>query len=273
MLERMTYQNHLNEIVEIGSGGIFANENDLRDFAWSVTSKNDRITSVRKGIVKKTIPLIIFCNSEKAGIAIRNQIFEVMEKDILAMKHGKLIVGDYYMKCFVTGSKKSEYLQSKRMLKIALTVETDLPAWIRETTTVFNTNLKNANPYLDYPQDMPYDFMNELSIGNINNRGFVPAEFRIVIYGHVNNPTLYISGNEYTVNTEVGTGEYLTIDSMNKTIFLTKFNGQQKNCFNARGRDSYIFEKIPEGSSVVATSEDFSFDITLLEERSEPKWI
>lgn len=273
MLEKIMYRNHINEVVEIGQNVIFVNESDLHDFAWSITKRNDRISAFNKGVVKKTIPLQIVCASEEEGIQIRNRIFEVMEKDVLAMKHGKIIIGNYYLRCFVTASKKSNYLMSKGLLTVKLTVQTDFPEWIKETTTAFNTNAENASEFLDYLFDYPHDYTNELSGGSINNTGFVPSAFRIVIYGFVTNPTMYIAGHEYSVNVEVGTGEYLTIDSGNKTIVLTKYNGEKVNCFNMRNKDSYIFEKIPEGEHIVTTSESFSFDITLLEERSEPKWI
>lgn len=272
MLEKITYRNHINEVVEIGKNGIFVNESDLHDFSWSVTKRNDRISAFNKGVVKKTIPLQIVCDSEEEGIQIRNRIFEVMEKDVLAMKHGRIIIGNYYLRCFVTASKKSDYLKSKGLLTVKLTVQTDFPEWIRETTTVFNTKSGNISGFLDFPYDYSYDFKNELASGSINNTGFVASHFKMIIYGFVTNPTLYIGGHEYTVNVEVGTGEYLTIDSMNKTIVLTKYNGEQVNCFNARNKDSYIFEKIPAGSSVIMTSGQISFDITLFEERSEPKW-
>jgi phage-related protein len=195
-----------------------------------------------------------------------------MEKDVLAKKHGKIIIGNYYLRCFVTGSAKSGYSYSKGYMTLKLTVQTDFPEWVKETTTAFNTNAGNASEFLDFLFDYPHDYTNELSSGSINNTSFVPSAFRITVYGFVTNPTLYINGHEYSVNVEVGTGEYLTIDSVKKTIILTKSNGEQVNCFNLRNKDSYIFEKIPEGDHVVTTSESFSFDITLLEERGEPKW-
>ena len=42
--------------------------------------------------------------------------------------------------------------------------------------------------------------------------------------------------------------------------------------FSDRNRDDYIFEKIPSGSNDVSWDGAFGFDVTLLEERSEPKW-
>jgi hypothetical protein len=83
---------------------------------------------------------------------------------------------------------------------------------------------------------------------------------------------VYVSGHLYQVNCDVGVGEYLTIDSVSKKIFLTANDGSTTNVFNMRNRDSYIFEKVPPGINSVILEGDFGVDIILLEERSEPKW-
>ena len=275
MLEKFKYTNHVGETLEFGVGSLFANENELRNFSWSVNSKNDRISGFTKGIVPKTIPIVLKCQSAEEGVALKNRIFEVFEKDVLAMQHGKIAIGDYYLKCFVTDSSKSSYLINKGLLMLEITVQTDFPEWIKETTTAFrhNDDEEAENGFLDFAFDFPFDFKNGLSTGFLNNTNFVASNFRIVIYGEVSNPTLFIGGHEYSVNVDVAKGEFLTIDSVNKTVILTKNNGQKVNCFNARNKDSYIFEKIPSGEVAInSTNEGISFDITLLEERSEPKW-
>lgn len=273
MLERLVYKNHMNETLEFGNFPLFINSNDLRDFAWDVTSKNDKISAFTKGIVSKTIPIIIKCQSETEGYAQRNRIFEVCEKDVLAEKHGKIIIGDYYLKCYITGSKKTEYLVNKGYMLVSLTVQTDYPQWVKETTTIYGRYTGSTEKYLDYPFDYVFDYKNTLPSGLIFNPGFVASNFRMVIYGYVSNPILYIGGHKYAVNVDIEAGEYLTIDSVNKTIVLTKIDGEQVNCFNNRDRDSYIFEKIPAGESVFTSPNgDLYMDVTLLDERSEPKW-
>ncbi len=274
MLESFKYINHVGETLEFGVGSLFANENNLRDFSWSVNSKNDKISGFNKGIVTKTIPIIMKCQSEKDGVALKNRIFEVFEKDVLAMQHGKIVIGDYYLRCFVTDSAKSSYLINKGLMMLEITAQTDFPEWIKETTTTFQLNFtEEAEAFLDFPYDSPYDFKNGLSTGVLNNTNFVASNFRIAIYGEVSKPTLFIGGHEYSVAVDVAKGEFLTIDSANKTIILTKQNGRQVNCFNSRNKDSYIFEKIPSGTIAINSSnEGISFAVTLLEERSEPKW-
>ena len=273
MLEKIIYRNHINETLEFGNFPLFVNANDLRDFAWDITSKNDKISTFKKGIVSKTMPVIILCSSEEEGIATRNKIFEVFEKDILAHQHGKMFIGDYYLKCYVTGIQKTEYLNNKKYMRIELTVQTDYPEWIKETMISFSQYSEGTAEYLDFPFGYSMDYANELVNGVIKNLGFVASNFKLTIYGAISNPTIYIAGHEYSVDIDVEAGEYLTIDSVEKTIILTRKNGEKVNCFNKRNRNSYIFEKIPAGENVYSSPhESIYFDITLLDERGEPKW-
>ena len=158
-------------------------------------------------------------------------------------------------------------------VELGITIETDLPEWVKETTILFRANASGGASFLDFPYDFPYDFKNDLVSGEVVNTNFVASNFRMTIYGACINPTVHIGGHEYSVDVDIGNGEFLTINSVEKTIVLTKVNGEKVNCFNKRNKDSYIFEKIPTGTNITtAPNEGISFDITLLEERSEPKW-
>ncbi len=276
MLEKFIYINSFNETLDFGKDRIFANENDLRDFAWGITTKNNRISGFKKGIVQKTIPVLLKCDTEEEGIQLRNMLFEVFEKDVLSKQHGKIKIGDYYLRCYITGSKKAEYLLSRKYMKVTLTVQTDFPEWIKETTTNHIMIEDETGDFLDFPYDFQFDFKNSNFKTSVDNSGFVPCDFIMTIHGEyeVENPTLYIGDHKYSVNVTVAEHEYLTIDSVHKTIVLHKSNGKQVNCFSNRSRDSYIFEKIPAGTNnVSSTNRNIKFNITLLEERSEPKWI
>ena len=275
MIEKFKYINHLGESLEFGTGSLFANENKLRDYEWDAESKNDKISGFKKKKVSKSFSAFVKCSTAEEGIKMRNEIFEVAEKDILANKAGKIVIGDYYLKCFITGISKSEYLISNQYMEFDLKIQTDSPGWIKETAYLFRMGKAgDGEEYLDFSYDTPFDYKSSLAIKELNNDNFIDSDFRIVIYGAVVNPLIRIGNHEYSVKVDVGTNEYLTIDSINKSIYLTRNNGEQINCFNNRNKDVYIFEKIPPGVSVVASeNEGLKFDITLLEERSEPKWI
>lgn len=272
-VEKVKYINHLNEVLEFGTGGLYVNKNELHDFVWSVVSKNDRISGFKKGVVSKTIPFIVACQTEEEGIRMRNRLFEVCEKDVLAQKHGRFVIGDYYMRCFVIQSKKKSYLDSKQSMTIQAKISTDFPYWVKETITTFGYGKGKQGTNMDYSRDYPSDYTSNLLGQELNNTGFVPVNFRMNIYGPCENPKVTIAGHEYEVFTAFESNEFMTIDSINKTILLTHTDGTKENCFNLRNKGSYIFEKIPVGVNTVAANSDFKFDITLLEERGEPKWI
>ena len=272
MLEQFKYINHMNESLDFGKGHLFVNENDLRDFTWEVTSRNDRISGFKRGIVSKTIPIIIKCKNAEEGYALRNQLFEVCEKDVLAVKHGKIIIGEYFMKCFVVESKKAEYLIHGSYMRITVKISTDFPYWNKEKTISFNQGGGTEGTNLDFNRDYPSDYTSNLLGKTLNNTNLADTNFKIIIYGAFVNPEITIGGHKYNVNVSSEKNEYLTIDSQNKTIILTHTDGKQENCFNLRNRDSYVFEKIPPGIQNVSANASYKFEVVLLEERSEPKW-
>lgn len=261
-----------------GENGAYINENDLHDYAWSVTKKGNRISSLDRTVSTYALPVVILCTSEADGIEKRNKLFEVVEKDALAMEHGKLIVGDYYMRCFVTKSAKSKYSLTDKRMVVTLTVTTDFPYWVKETTFSFvrSSGVATADAdgvtFLDFSYDYPYDYAESGDSGDVNNSGFTGSNFKIIIYGACENPTIYIGGQKYQVNCEVGIGEYLTIDSTRKKIYRTQYDGTIVNEFANRDKEEYIFEKIPAGSNHVLWDGTFGFDVTIIDERSEPKW-
>lgn len=281
MFEQIKFMNHINEVMEWGKNGIFVNYNDLHDYSWDFTSDNNKISSFKMGIVKKTIPIIICCDSEEQGVLMKNRLMEYAEKDVLALQHGKIIIGDYYLKGYITGSKKGKYLESKGYMTATLTVTTDYPQWVKESTVSFRTDGSvvtdtsqetSAKRNFDFNYDFPYDYTSGMRNKTLNNTGFVGTNFKLIIFGAAVNPAVHIAGHTYKVNCEVQAGEHLTIDSLSKTVILTRVDGTEVNEFNHRNRASYIFKEIPSGNNPVTWDGDFGFDVVLLEERSEPKW-
>jgi len=243
MLEKLQYINHINEVLDFGTSKLYVNENDLRDFAWEVTSKNNRISGFKRGIVQKTIPIIMKVDTVEEGLRLRNKLFEVFEKDVLAVKHGKIIIGDYYLKCFVTENQKTDYLIHKGYMKINVKISTDFPYWVKETTTRFNyssTGTEGTN--LDYNRDYPHDYASNMLGTGLNNASFVATNFIMKIFGACSSPVVTVAGHNYIVNVDIGENEYLTINSIEKTIIKTKADGSTENCFNLRNRKSYIFK-------------------------------
>lgn len=274
MIERVTYRNHRGEEFRFDENGAFLNAGGLRDYSWKITKKNNRISTIEKDVAQFKLNLFIIAPTEAQGIELKNRLFEVVEKDVLATEKGRLVVGDHYLPCFVTASTKSEYLKSARCMKVTLTVQTDAPYWIKESQHCFYTKLNAMEyPYLDYNFDYPIDYW--ISSRNprvLRNSGFTDSNFKLVFYGDCVNPSVMIGGHLYQVNVTVNSGERVVIDSEKKTIVLIDRNRNETNIFGKRNRDSYIFQKIPAGLVAMDFDETFDFDVIIKEERSEPKW-
>lgn len=270
MIEQFKYINHENEVISFGEDGAYVNENDLRDFVWELSSKNNRIVGFSRTSANKKLPVQIALEDADAANQLKDYIYETCEKDVLAMQYGRIVLGDYYMKGYMTASAKTEYSNRKAAL-ITMTFDTDRPFWIRETEHVFGYGGTEGSN-LDFNNDFSYDYTSNILGTQLINPNFIESNFRMTIFGPAENPAVVIGGHVYSVSASVAANEFLTIDSIEKTVMLTKQTAEVVNCFNLRNRESYVFEKIPAGVSNVSLSSDFKLKITLLEERSEPRW-
>lgn len=271
MLERLKYKNHVNEVIDFGKDGIFVNIGAVHDYEWKATSKGNLISKLSRGVQTRKLPVVIMCATEEEGIAARNKLFEVVEKDVLAMKHGQIIIGNYYFKCYVTKSTKSDYLRSKRHMELTLTLSSDYPYWVNESKKSYGASSETGEG-LDYPFDYAFDYFTDVASTTLNSPAFVPSNFKLIVYGACSNPAINIAGHTYQVDCTINEGEYLTIDSTTKKIYVTRNDGTTVNQFNNRNKDSYIFEKIQPGRNAVTWTGNYGFDVILMEERSEPKW-
>lgn len=276
MLDKMTYTNHLGEKIVFGEMPYFANLSTLRDYSWAYAKANNKILSFNREIKNYKLPVTIMCSTEEEGFAKRNALFEIVEKDVLAEKYGTIQIGAYKLQCYVKESAKSEFLYSKKHMKVNLSIVTDRPYWTKEKTYIFNaeglSGGESSEAFLDYPYEFAYDFKNGLALLDFSNENFVQTAFKIIIYGECTNPQILINGHVYEVFTVVENGQLLVIDSINKTVQLIDKDGTITNKFSLRNKESYIFEKIPAGDCSLARSDNFRFDLILIEERSEPKW-
>lgn len=272
MKENLVYINHLNERFVFADEEAYVFENDLHDYSWDVIQKNNRIAGFMRGLTRKRLPIILHCRNEARGFELRNKLFEITEKDVIAEKAGRLELNGYCLNCYITASKKNDYLYHERHMAVGLTLTVEYPYWYKEAKRSYFESTGSPNG-LDYPFDFPHDYTSGVQNNIISNPNFIPSNFRLIIYGDCANPAITIGSHTYRVDCTVATGEYLTIDSKRKKIYLTGTNGTVTNKFKDRDRSTYIFEPIPAGESVVSWNGNFGFDLTLIEERSEPKWI
>lgn len=273
MHDKMKYVNTTGETIELGHSGMYVNYSDVRDYSWNYVAKSNKIKRFEKEIVKKELPIVIKMRNREEMIAARDRLYEVIDKDVAKVKHGRLYVGEYYLECYLIGCKNADYLLTSS-IKTTLTLITDRAKWIREIKSSYATGGQPAETetYMDFAYDYAYDYSSSSGWAVFENPGYAPADFELTIHGPCENPEVLIAGHSYLVNCELLTGEYLKINSITRKIYKVCVNGEQVNQFALRSRDSYIFEKIPAGDCVVAWDGSFGFDIVLYEERSEPRW-
>lgn len=268
MLEQIKYVNHLNEVYLFGENNVFVSENDLRNFAWVYDTYNLKVSNLRKQISTKKIPVKFLGSNRYTAM---NDLLTLTEKDIINEVYGKLYVGDWYIEGYFVGGQYSSYTDNN-VSELQLNFVTVSSAWIKPSLYNYRTDGYETESGLGYPYGYPYAYRSRLNIKQIVNNFYKPANFKMIIYGPINNPQITIGGHAYSVNCAVSNNEYLAIDSIAKTIMLTKSDGSKVNKFNSRDVESYIFQPIPHGVSPMSTNSEFDFDITLLEERSVPVW-
>ena len=116
------------------------------------------------------------------------------------------------------------------------------------------------------------------------NTNVLPAKYILTIIGPVLNPIVILRNdttglyNVISVNATVNERELLIADSSNKTLLLYSYdeNDNLINVTNYFGsRDPYfpIWNNIETGANIISWNDNFSFNLKLLEERSEPKWL
>jgi hypothetical protein len=276
MLEKIIFENHQGKRFDFLENGVYVNHNDLRDYSWSYDTANNRISRFYRSITNRKLPLVIVGKNADAAIEAKHKLLELAEADIEAMRPGKIFVGEYYTHGYITESAKSDYLISKRYCKNDLTLTSDDPSWYREKRHSFVTQrVAGSTPECgtDYAYDYPYDYSQSASSQKLVCDSIGKNAFKMLIYGATENPTITIGGHVYAINGKIGAGETILIDSLEKTITLTTATGSKTNWFDKRSRDSYVFEPIPAGTHTVVWNGTFGFDLTVIEKRSEPRWI
>ena len=209
-----------------------------------------------------------------------NAFHDATEHDIMLMQSGKLIVDGYTIECYViasdTAAPTDEALESTNDVQIYC----PYPFWLKENKyEIQATGADQIIDGLDFPFDLPCDLGVSGYRRVIPFDASIPLDFRLVFYGVLTNPAIYINGHLYEVNVTVPQNSTLTISSIEKNdrekaVVLTYPSGTQTSVLYARNRESYIFEPIKpqNGQVIVSTAQSMNFDLYLIEKRSEPKW-
>lgn len=276
---RIYYKNHAGQTVDFTVMPYIVTEADLFDYEWKYknrSSLNPQISRFYKELTKKTIKIALSAKTKEEYQAAWSYLLEVTERDILANIPGRLYVGEEYLLCYIFKSQKKDWYPKAKFLVNNFAIVSESGTWIKESFHHFLARGQDTQvsqeTYMDYPYDYSYDYASAILAYIARNSGYAKADFKISIMGPCSCPEISIAGHTYKVDAKLEASEYLVIDSVNKKIYKVKVNGEQVNQFHLRNRESNVFQKIPEGNNIVTWDGSFSFNLTLFEGRSEPRW-
>ena len=230
-----------------------------------------RVNRFTKGAAQYEM-IVDFSGSREERAENLQAFFELADYDVAMNKPGRLYVGDQYADGFIVKSEVERYDDRYRTIGKKCTFYLPYPYWIEDRTISYKAIDGQQSGGIEFPIGFPFDLGRTTSGRNtVNNTHYIPTSFLLTIYGPCVNPSIMIGGNVYKVNTTVGNGEYLEIDSINKTVRRKTSTGFV-NEYNNREKSRSIFEAIQPGANTLLWSGAFGFDLTLHQERSELLW-
>ena len=246
----------------------------LYDYEWEVNETAAEIGSKIDGFGKKARKYDIILDfkgnkSERATAA--ETFYRIVETDVINRTIGRIELNGYYIKCYII-AVESKNSGIPRTVRQQASVYVPYPLWIAENSYTFHDYGVLSSNNKRYPGAYPYRYANGLGSAYVVNPHYTDANFLLTIYGPVTNPMITIGGNAYLVNIILEVGERLEIDSREETVTKVMMFGERVNAFHNREKGQTFFKKIPPGRLTVSWPGNFNWDLTIYEERSEPKW-
>lgn len=271
------YENHKKQKIDLGDPPYQMQIGNLFDYSHKYDGINGKVSRIYKDTTQIPTVLTINSDDEEEFCEALNHFFEVVETDTATGVQGRLYIGEYYLKCNIIASQKSFWRDVWRGVENSVKILAPHPYWCREVCRSFFKETvsagRDSGGWLKYPISYPYTYSMPGGSGNLDNDHFAECDFLMRIYGPCTDPMVRINGHLYGVEATLSDGEHIEVDSRDRTILKFYNNGETENLFNSRNKEYSIFQKIPAGiCSVKWEAYAFGFDITLLQERGEPKW-
>lgn len=249
---------------------------DLHKTSYGYTGRQLLIGTTVDQIIKEpcTYPVkLLFLGSAKTRAQNMDELADAAAYDRKHLVMGKLIRDEWSIDCYIMD--EDGYPDDSRYGATAKDISFFCPrtVWTKENVYSFISTEIASNHNKDYPGKYPHRYANSDGDGYIINPNYMESNFKINIFGPVINPQVCIGENTYLVNVILEDGEYVTIDSRSKTVVKVLTNGEKVNAFHNRKKGTDFFAKIQTGRQYVSWTGKFVFDITIYEERSEPKWM
>lgn len=282
------YRNNFMEKVNFTEWPYMLTGGNLFDGQWDHIENDGHIQGWEKRIQNRNLSMDVSGTGLVSFEEAMNNLDDVLEKDVITGRAGRLYVGKSYMNCFLSTTEKDLWINDLGRAKVNLQVTSDYPYWITESTYVFGKKSEmipdtDSVIGLDYEYDYEYEYVYGFSEGSDGTLQYMVSDhytdsgFKMTIYGPCINPAIRIAGHLYELKTTLYDGEYAVIDcstrySQDRSIFKVQIDGTKVDLFNSRNKQSDIFKRIPTGRSTVTWSGNFGFDVVLFGERGTPPW-
>lgn len=223
----------------------------------------------------KTIELEfdVITTHDKTWQEVFDELIKLTDGDVTNGRVGTLFYGDYRLDCNLCDVRLKD-VNTTRFYATGTLKLISNDIWRVQRDFSYEAINPN-NKAKQYPVNYPYSYV-KTNVGQLlTNESYQPAYFRITIYGAVNNPSISIGNNTYTVYEYIGANESLAIsyrDESTRTIEKYLDGGGRVNCFNSREKNIQFFKKIAPGNNDVIWDGTFKFEVTLYEERGIPPW-
>ncbi len=273
------YEGSDGSIINLMGDGVYAqNPEALTKTAWqydtvSAVSGIGRIKRFYKQVKEAPLSVEIMADDDDEFNDLMYNMHRTFERDVRRVKPGRLWWNDWHKDVFAVDTTQEDFEELFQAVNRDIKFISVHDYWIKEVVTQYAAGYGTGSGGIDYDHDYGFDYGAEEITEVIKNDCIDAANFEIKFYGPATNPSVTIGGHTYEILTTLSEGEYATINSLTRKVTKRGLYGDETNIFHLRGRDDYVFEKIPEGVAIVIRSKEYAVDITIYDERGEPEWI
>lgn len=257
----------------------FIDENEIRDCLFEPVENAGRIKYARKG-GSKILKVKMLSKDSRSIKEELNKITSILSWQFERNQEGYLFVNDWYANTQLVEVKFNNYTKRDWFIELELTFHSDDWTWYKDTKIDYNPSLYQEQhidlwrEYRNY-RGYPYGYESNANL-NFNIQAsfgdYAKAHAIIRLYGNSTNP--FISdGIKRGADVNLLDGDYLEINTKNKTVILHRANGYSESVFEKRmmSSDGSMFQNLLLPCTILATKGQ-KFDMVISEERSSPLW-
>ena len=248
--------------------------NGLRSTAWSYSLLTAGLSGVSAAAREATLTV----SARTPELFDRPSM--IFDAEMSLGEPGTLVIdGQWRQKCYVTKTSTSA---ASRMVGSPSTQSWTVVlldgVWTRLMPIEHFNPVTAQDTGLDLPNNLPLDLAAGGYTRYVQNDSLAPEDWIMTIFGPVTSPHITIGSNIIELTGSIPAGAYVVIDSRTRTITLTNSDGTSQNVFDwgvrstGVGSGNYVFERIPAGQQTVSWPSSFSFDLQLVESRTDPTW-